>query len=99
MGNMIWNGEFPMITPDDEQLTFIINIAAAFGEPIIYCNKLFAHELMNKISYNNIDIEQVRDEGYIGKYKGTIVYITKTFPHDKPYAVIVPLFKYKEGEK
>ena len=54
---------------------------------------------MNKLSYDKINIEQVRDEGYIGKYKGTIVYVTETFPCDKPYAVIVPLFKYKEGEK
>ena len=57
----------------------------------LYCNKLFALELINKICYTKCTLEQIRDEGYFGKYKGFLyLYITKGFPNDKPYAVIMP---------
>jgi len=46
--------------------------------------------------YHSImDWDEVRDSGYIGKYKGTPIYITQTFPAHTPYAIVVPIFKYK----
>lgn len=55
----------------------------------LYCNKLFALELINKITYDKVTLDNIRDEGYFGKYKGFLyLYITKELPTNKPYAVI-----------
>jgi len=45
--------------------------------------------------HSTMDWDEVCDNGYIGKYKGTPIYITQTFPVYTPYAIIVPIFKYK----
>jgi len=45
--------------------------------------------------HSKMDWEEVRDDGYIGKYKGTPIYIVKTFPVNISYGIIVPIFKYK----
>lgn len=90
--------EFPITTPNETQLNNIINITSEQGEPVIYCNKKFAYELINLVMepyHNKMDWNKVRDNGYIGKYKGTPIYITQTFPIHTPYAIIVPIFKYK----
>ena len=90
--------EFPITTPNETQLNNIINITSEQGEPIIYCNKEFAYELTNLVMkpyHGKMGWDEVRDSGYIGKYKGTPIYITQTFPSSTPYAVIVPIFKYK----
>lgn len=56
----------------------------------LYCNKLFALELINKIVYNKVTLDNIRDEGYFGKYKGFLyLYIIKGLPTDKPCAVII----------
>lgn len=59
-------------------------------EWILYCNKLFALELINKIVYNKVTLDNIRDEGYFGKYKGFLyLYIIKELPTDRPCAVII----------
>ena len=90
--------EFPITTPNETQVNNIINITFEQGEPIIYCNKKFAYELINLVMkpyHSKMDWEEVRDYGYIGKYKGTPIYIVKTFPINIPYGIVVPIFKYK----
>ena len=90
--------EFPITTPNEKQLNNIITIASDEGEPIIYCNKKFVYELINLVMkpyHSTISWDEVRDNGYIGKYKGTPIYITQTFPVHTPCAIIVPIFKYK----
>ena len=87
--------EFPITTPNEKQLNNIITIASNEGEPVIYCNKKFAYELINLVIHSTVDWDEVRDQGYIGKYKGTPIYITQTFPVHTSYAIIVPIFKYK----
>lgn len=55
----------------------------------LYCNKLFALQLINLISYDKIKFEQIRNEGYFGRYKGCLnLYISKNLPTNKPYAII-----------
>ena len=56
----------------------------------LYCNKLFALELVNKVSHSKWTLEDIRDEGYFGKYEGFLfLYITKGLPDNKPCAIII----------
>lgn len=90
--------ELPITTLNETQLNNIINITSKYGEPVIYCNKKFVYELINLVMkpyHSTMDWDEVCDNGYIGKYKGTPIYITQTFPVYTPYAIIVPIFKYK----
>ena len=55
----------------------LCNTIAPYGSPIIYCTPEFAAEMVNALVYdaNNIklsdvDMQEVRDRGYIGKFYG-----------------------------
>ena len=65
-------------------------------EPILYISRRNARKLFDYafsiIPNNHIDIDEIKDYGYIGKYKGCSVYITNTVGD---LWVIVP--KYKES--
>jgi len=72
----------------------------AKGKPIIYCNQFFANELIDLIfKYTTIHKieeekeEELVEEGYIGKFRGTPVYLIKHFPQETPYAIVVPMLK------
>ena len=84
--------EFPINYPEKEQIKYLANIAARQGSAILYCNTLFALQLV--VQLISIDTKDITDaeSGYIGKYYGIPVYITLTFPNDKPQAVIVPQY-------
>ena len=86
--------EFILSFPDKAQMKYLTVLASIHGDPILYCNELFARELMAMVMPTVISVdcesEYIHEIGYIGMYTGIPVYITPTFPNDKPYAVIVP---------
>ena len=60
----------------------LCNTVAPYGSPIIYCTPEFAAEMVNALVYdaNNIklsdvDMAEVRERGYIGKFYGTPVVV------------------------
>lgn len=78
----------------------------AKGKPIIYCNQFFANKLIDSIfkytTINKIEEEkeeeelvekELVEEGYIGKFRGTPVYLIKHFPQETPYAIVLPMLK------
>ncbi len=84
--------EFPLNYPEEKQIKYLANIAAKQNSAILYCNTLFALQLA--ALFMPIDTKNIADaeSGYIGKYYGIPIYITLTFPNDKPHAVIVPQY-------
>ena len=59
----------------------LCNTVAPYGSPIIYCTPEFAAEMVNAIIYNattkisDVDMQEVRDRGYIGKFQGVPVIV------------------------
>ena len=60
----------------------LCNTVAPYGSPIIYCTPEFAAEMVNALVYNanniklsDVDMQEVRDRGYIGKFYGTPVVV------------------------
>ena len=90
--------EFTLSFPDKTQMKYLADLAAVHGNPILYCNELFARELVAIVMPADSRPEYIHEVGYIGLYTGIPIYITNTFLNDKPYAVIVPQFIKKKGE-
>lgn len=63
-------------TFDAAAMVKLCNTVAAYGAPIIYCTPEFAAEMTNAIVYNSTtkisdqDMIDVRERGYIGKFRG-----------------------------
>ena len=63
-------------TFDPAAMVKLCNAVAAYGSPVIYCSPEFAAEMVNAIVYNTAvkisdqDMLEVRDRGYIGKFRG-----------------------------
>ena len=63
----------------------LCNTVAPYGSPIIYCTPEFAAEMVNALVYNvnntttvklsDVDMQEIRDRGYIGKFYGTPVVV------------------------
>ena len=60
----------------------LCNTVAPYGSPIIYCTPEFAATMVNALVYNvntvklsDVDMQEVRDRGYIGKFYGTPVIV------------------------
>ena len=73
----------------------LCNTVAPYGSPIIYCTPEFAAEMVNALVYNanniklsDVDMQEVRDRGYIGKFYGTPVVV---MPQSQSFVVIVIL--------
>ena len=87
---------------DAAAMTRLINTVAAYGSPVIYCSPEFAAEMVNAIVYNNTtkisdqDVNEIRDRGYIGKFRGTpIVVMPQSFTDDKNEKLVMnPSFAY-----
>jgi hypothetical protein len=67
---------------DQAEMDSLIAVASAYGSPIIYCTKEFAALMSNAITYatgtgttqraySEADLMDIRNQGYIGVYKGT----------------------------
>lgn len=63
-------------TFDPAAMVKLCNTVAAYGSPVIYCSPEFAAEMVNAIVYNNTtkisdqDMIEVRERGYIGRFRG-----------------------------
>ena len=66
---------------DPAAMVKLVNVVRAYGDPVIYCSPEFAAEMVNAIVYNNTtkisdqDMIDVRERGYIGKFRGTPVVV------------------------
>ena len=88
----------------------LCNTVAAYGAPVIYCAPQFAAEMVNAIVYNtetkisDTDMQEVRDRGYIGKFRGTpVVVLPQSFDDETnskltmnpSFAYVIPSGKEK----
>lgn len=59
----------------------LCNTVAAYGSPVIYCSPQFAAEMSNAVTYDTTtkipdqDVLDVREQGYIGKFRGVPVIV------------------------
>lgn len=66
---------------DPAEMVKLCNTVAAYGSPVIYCSPEFAAEMVNAIIYNDTtkisdqDMVDVRERGYIGKFRGVPVVV------------------------
>lgn len=66
---------------DPAAMVKLVNVVSAYGTPVIYCSPEFAAEMVNAIVYNDTtkisdqDMIDVRERGYIGKFRGTSVVV------------------------
>lgn len=66
---------------DAAAMVKLCNTVAAYGAPVIYCSPEFAAEMVNAIIYNSTtkisdqDMIDVRERGYIGKFRGVPVVV------------------------
>jgi hypothetical protein len=87
---------------DPASMVKLCNVVAAYGDPIIYCTPEFAAEMVNAIVYNNTtkisdqDMLEVRDRGYIGKFRGTpVVVMPQSYTDEKNEKLVMnPSFAY-----
>ena len=95
---------------DPAAMVKLCNVVAAYGSPVIYCTPEFAAEMVNAIVYNTAvkisdqDMIEVRDRGYIGKFRGVPVVVlpqsytdetnTKTVMNPS-FAYVIPAGKEK----
>jgi hypothetical protein len=80
----------------------LCNTVAPYGSPIIYCTPEFAAEMVNAIIYNattkisDVDMQEVRDRGYIGKFQGVpVVVMPQSFTDERNEKLMFnPSFAY-----
>lgn len=66
---------------DASAMRKLCNTVSAYGAPIIYCSREFASDMANYLVANNttklsdVDMMEVREQGYIGKFFGTPVVV------------------------
>jgi hypothetical protein len=87
---------------DPAAMVKLVNVIRAYGDPIIYCSPEFAAEMVNAIVYNNTtkisdqDMVEVRERGYIGKFRGTpVVVMPQSYTDEKNEKLVMnPSFAY-----
>ena len=87
---------------DPAAMVKLCNVVAAYGSPVIYCSPEFAAEMVNAIVYNQTtkisdqDMLEVRDRGYIGKFRGTpVVVMPQSYTDEKNEKLVMnPSFAY-----
>ena len=81
----------------------LCNTVAAYGSPVIYCTAEFAAEMVNALVYNtdhvklsDVDMQEVRDRGYIGKFYGTpVIVMPQSFTDETNTKLVMnPAFAY-----
>ena len=97
---------------DSKAFDAVLNTVAAYGDSVsIYCTRAFASEIFNQPGWTGAaptsslkDLDDVREMGYVGKYKGAnIVLLEQSFEDetnkaktiDDAYAFIMPAGKEK----
>ena len=111
MGELLasWNhagrpaaNKYAASTFDPAAMVKLCNTIAAYGAPIIYCSPEFAAEMTNAIVYDStvkisdVDMMEVREQGYIGKFRGTPVVVLKQSFVDETNSkrILNPSFAY-----
>ena len=89
-------------TFDPAAMVKLCNVVAAYGSPVIYCTPEFAAEMVNAIVYNNTtkisdqDMIEVRERGYIGRFRGfPVVVMPQSYTDEKNEKLVMnPSFAY-----
>lgn len=87
---------------DPAAMVKLCNTVAAYGSPVIYCSSEFASEMVNAIVYNektkisDQDMMDVRERGYIGKFRGVpVVVLPQSFVDETNTKLAInPSFAY-----
>jgi len=87
---------------DPDAMVKLCNTVASYGSPVIYCSPQFAAEMVNAIVYNNTtkisdqDMIEVREKGYIGRFRGYPVVVLPQSVTDETNSktVMNPSFAY-----
>ena len=92
---------------DPAAMVKLCNVVAAYGSPVIYCSPEFAAEMVNAIVYthdaNNVgiriseqDMIEVRERGYIGRFRGfPVVVMPQSFTDETNEKLVMnPSFAY-----
>lgn len=92
---------------DPAAMVKLCNVVAAYGSPVIYCSPEFAAEMVNAIVYthdaNNVGIKiseqdmiEVRERGYIGRFRGfPVVVMPQSYTDEKNEKLVMnPSFAY-----
>ena len=87
---------------DPAAMVKLCNVVAAYGSPVIYCSPEFAAEMVNAIVYNNTtkisdqDMIEVREKGYIGRFRGfPVVVMPQSFTDETNEKLVMnPSFAY-----
>ena len=87
---------------DPAAMVKLCNVVAAYGSPVIYCSPEFAAEMVNAIVYNNTtkisdqDMIEVRERGYIGRFRGfPVVIMPQSFTDETNEKLVMnPSFAY-----
>ena len=92
---------------DPAAMVKLCNVVAAYGSPVIYCSPEFAAEMVNAIVYthdaNNVGIKiseqdmiEVRERGYIGRFRGfPVVVMPQSFTDETNEKLVMnPSFAY-----
>lgn len=95
---------------DTTAMRELCNTVAPYGSPIIYCSPEFASEMINAVVYDTkikipeVDVTDIRERGYIGKFYGTpIVVLPQSFVDENneklamnpSFAYVIPSGKEK----
>ena len=87
---------------DPAAMVKLCNVVAAYGSPVIYCSPEFAAEMVNAIVYNNTtkisdqDMIEVRERGYIGRFRGfPVVVMPQSYTDETNEKLVMnPSFAY-----
>jgi len=93
-------------TFDPAAMVKLCNVVAAYGSPVIYCSPEFAAEMTNAIVYtqgdkygvkiSDQDMLEVRERGYIGRFRGfPVVVMPQSFTDETNEKLVMnPSFAY-----
>lgn len=88
---------------DADEMVKLCNVVAAYGQPTIYTTPQFAAEMSNAIDYDTknpnvpaADLNDIREQGYIGRFRGRAVVVLPQSFEDETNAkfVINPRIAY-----
>lgn len=104
------NNKVSANTFDYQKMAQLVQVVSAYGTPVIYCSSLFAATMLNVVATPNgpmvsdKEIDEIREQGYIGKFAGApVVVIPNSFEDetneklvfDPRFAYVIPAGKEK----
>ena len=104
------NNKVSANTFDYQKMAQLVQVVGAYGNPVIYCSQLFAATMLNVVAtpagvkVSDKEIDEIRENGYIGKFAGApVVVIPNSFEDetneklvfDPRFAYVIPAGKEK----